>query len=98
MKVIKIAKFGNLLLSRELGREAWQAFRATLEGRDKKEPVIIDFEGVTTFTPSWGDEFFTALLRAVPEKIILRHTTNQSVKATLEMLKEIHGPRFIIES
>lgn len=96
--IITLAKFGHLLSSRELGREAWQAFRPTVEQRDPKEPVVVDFTGVTTFTPSWGDEFFTALLAMVSGKVILRHTTNPSVQATLELLQDIHGARFRIES
>lgn len=96
--IIKLVKFGNLLSSRELGREAWQAFRQELESRKKTEPIIVDFENVTTFTPSWGDEFFTALLNEIPDKVALRHTSNPSVQATLSLLEEIHGQRFIRES
>lgn len=96
--IIALAKFGHLLSSRELGREAWQAFRPTVEGRNLDEPVIVDFSGVTTFSPSWGDEFFTALLQSVGGTIRLRHTTNPSVQASLELLTEIHGPRFVAES
>lgn len=96
--IMRLVKFGHLLTSRELGREAFQAFRPTLERRDEKEPIIVDFEGVTTFSPGWGDEFFTALLGMTKDKLILRHTANPSVKATLQLLQEIHGPRFKIES
>ena len=95
---IYLSKFGHLLASRELGREAWQAYRPTFNRRDAEEPVIVDFSGVTTFSPSWGDEFFTALLGTVSGKVILRHTANPSVQATLEVLREIHGGRFKVES
>lgn len=96
--IIQLSKFGHLLSSRELGREAFQAFRPTLEQRDTKEPIIVDFEGVTTFSPSWGDEFFTALLGLTKDQLILRNTSNPSVQATLQLLQEIHGPRFKSES
>lgn len=95
---IQLAKFGHLLVSRELGREAFQAFRPTLEDRNTDEPIIVDFEGVTTFSPSWGDEFFTALLAMTKDALVLRHTTNPSVQATLQLLQDIHGPRFTIAS
>lgn len=96
--IIPLVKFGHLLTSRELGREAFQAFRPTLTQRDEKEPIIIDFAGVSTFSPSWGDEFFTALLGMTKDMLILRHTANPSVRATMQLLEQIHGPRFTIES
>lgn len=96
--IIELIKFGNLLSSRELGREAWQAYRPVFDNRNKAEPVVVDFQGVTTFAPSWGDEFLTALLKEIPGKITLRHTENPSVQATLEILREIHLARFVIES
>ncbi len=96
--VIQLSKFGHLLSSRELGREAWQAFRPTFMRRDGKDPVVLDFQGVTTFSPSWGDEFISSLLSQTKDRLILRHTGNASVQATLKILEEIHGQRFSIES
>lgn len=96
--IIQLSKFGHLLTSRELGREAFQAFRPTLETSSAAEPIIVDFEGVTTFSPSWGDEFFTALFQTMKDQVVLRHTANPSVQATLKLLQEIHGKRFTIES
>lgn len=93
---IQLVKFGTMLTSRPLGREAFAAFRPTLEARDKAEPVTVDFTGVLTFSPSWGDEFFSALLDAVKGKLILKNTANPSVQATLEVLKELYGNRFEI--
>jgi hypothetical protein len=96
--MIQLSKYGHLLTSRELGRESWQAFWATLQSRDLQEPIIVDFSGVTTFSPSWGDEFFTPLLHKVRGPIILRNTENPSVTATMQLLREIHGDRFSVES
>lgn len=96
--IIQLEKFGLLLTSRQLGHEAFQAFRPRLEHRNVAEPLIVDFAGVTTFSPGWSDEFFTALLQSVGGQIHLRHTTNPSVQAILELLEQIHGPRFQRES
>lgn len=95
--IIALSKFGHLLTSRELGREAWQAFSSTFKQRNAKEPVIIDFFGVTTFSPSWGDEFFTPMLEQTSGPLTVRNTANPSVQATLQLLREIHGDRFISE-
>ncbi|MBI4426374.1 MAG: hypothetical protein HY567_02255 [Candidatus Kerfeldbacteria bacterium] len=92
--IIRLVQFGNLLTSRQLGREAFAAFRATLERERRAEPIVVDFEGVTTFSPSWGDEFLGALLDVVDGPLIVRQATNPSVQATLELLEKIYGPRF----
>lgn len=96
--IIMLEKFGHLLSSRELGRESFRAFLPTLRQRKPDEPVIVDFTGVTTFSPSWGDEFFTALITETNGPIIMRHTGNASVQATLHLLREIHGSKIVMES
>ena len=53
---IKLRKFGEILTSRQDGREALAAIRPQLKDISETEMVEIDFEGVATFTPSWADE------------------------------------------
>ena len=55
--IIYLKKFGTTLNSRQFGRESLAAFKSSLENIKEKEGVIVDFKGVITFTPSWGDEF-----------------------------------------
>lgn len=87
--VIKLNKFGTTLTSRQDGKEAYNAFRSTLESVSNKEEIEIDFDGVVTFTPSWADEFITPILRIYGSRVKLADTDNSSVKATLKLLEKI---------
>lgn len=92
--IIELKKFGITLTSRQAGKEALSAFGFTLKNILKDEPVVIDFSGVDTFSPSWGDEFLTPLASQYGERLELRNTDNPSVKATLEILEETNGVKF----
>ena len=84
--IIELKKFGTILISRQAGREALAAFQPTLQGINPEENIEINFEGVLTFSPSWGDEFLTPLAKKFGSRLILTATDNLSVKATLEIL------------
>ncbi len=90
-------KFGTTLTSRQMGKEAFLAFQPALRNKKSGEKIEIDFEGVLTFSPSWGDEFFSPLIEKYGKGLIFKNTDNPSVKATLEMLEEISGRKFIKE-
>lgn len=91
---IYLKKFGTILISRQSGREAFAAFQPQLREISENEILEIDFEGIITFSPSWGDEFLTPLLKQFGNKLVLVNTTNSSVKATLELLEKIHKTDF----
>lgn len=91
---IELKKFGTILISRQNGREAFAAFQPQLTALDKKEDLELDFAGVSTFSPSWGDEFLSPLLVKYGARLILVNTGNLSVKATLEMLERINQKTF----
>lgn len=93
---ITLNKFGTALTSRMAGREALGAFRPSLDGMAPGENITVDFDGVITFSPSWGDEFLTPLMEMYGDRLTLNRTDNLSVKATLEMLEQIHERRFKI--
>lgn len=95
--IINLKKFGTTLTSRQLGKEALAAFKPNLNNISDDELVEIDFEGVTTFSPSWGDEFLSPLLEQYGERLILVNTENPSVEATLELLKNLEGKNFKIK-
>lgn len=97
MKIL-LQKFGTTLTSRQLGKEAFSAFRPRLDELEKDEKLEVDFEGVNTFSPSWGDEFLTPLAELYDNKIVLQNTQNPSVKETLKLLEEIGGGKFTILS
>ncbi len=96
--IISLKKFGTVLTSRQSGKESLDAFKPTLAEVAEDEIVEVDFEGVTTFSPSWGDEFLSPLLEKYGKKLVLLNTKNPSVKATLELLKELDNKNFKIQS
>jgi len=94
--IIILQKFGTTLISRQTGREAFSAFKPSLNNVSNDENIEIDFEGVITFSPSWGDEFLTPLLKEYGDRLTLKNTQNLSVKATIELLEQINKRKFII--
>lgn len=83
MQTIQLKKFGNVLISRPLGLEAFNAIRPEL---NPETYIQIDFDQVLTITPSWLDEFLTNLADFNNGKIELLPTNNPSVLATLPIL------------
>ena len=88
---IYLKKFGTTLISRQAGREAFAALQTQLTNIKKYENLELDFEGVITFSPSWGDEFLSPLFKQYGSKLKLVNTENPSVKATLELLEKINA-------
>ena len=92
--IIKLEKFGTTLLSRPTGREAFLVLEKTMKDLRANEIIEVDFEGIFTFSPGWGDEVLTPLLKEYGDRLILKNTNNPSVGATREMLEEITGKTF----
>jgi len=93
---VELKKFGTLLSTREAGKKDLAVFQATLVGIKPDEILEVDFDGVITFSPSWGDEFLTPLHDQLGERFVLLPTDNPSVKATVELLEKISGKKFKI--
>lgn len=91
---VELKKFGTTLISRQNGREAFAAFQPQIANLDENENLELDFKGVITFSPSWGDEFLTPLLKLYGSRMVLMNTANSSVKATLELLEKINQISF----
>jgi len=92
--VIQLKKFGTTLTSRSFGQEAFSAFKPSLQDVADDESIIVDFNGVNTFSPSWGDEFISPLMEIYKERFLIKKTKNPSVIETLLLLEEIHGFSF----
>ena len=88
---IFLKKFGTTLNGRQFGKESFAAFESSLREIKDDEEVIVDFEGVVTFTPSWADEFLGPLFNRFGERLVLENTENPSVQATLKLLGKIYG-------
>jgi len=93
---IELKKFGTTLISRQAGSEAFKAFQSTLQDLKPGEELEIDFSGVLTFSPSWGDEFLGPLLDQLGDKLVLLSSDNMSVQATLKLLQEIKKRDFVM--
>lgn len=94
---IFLKKFGTTLTGRQFGKESFAAFEPSLREIKDDEKVKVDFEGVITFTPSWGDEFLSPLLDRFNDRLTLKNTGNPSVQATLNILEKVHNRKFRIE-
>lgn len=93
---IELKKFGNLLTSRQSGKESLAAILPQLP-KSNNEKIVIDFLDVTTFSPSWGDEFLSPLQQKYQDNLFLKNTDNPSVKATIEILEETNQIKFQVE-
>jgi len=93
--MIELKKFGTTLISRQTGREAFSALQPLLRDVKTGESIEINFDGVLTFSPSWGDEFLTPLLNTYGDKLVLKNTSNPSVQATMEILEKTTGKIFV---
>ncbi|MCK5320225.1 STAS-like domain-containing protein [Candidatus Parcubacteria bacterium] len=88
---IELKKFGNMLISRPAGREAFLIMQSSLiKDLKKNELIEINFSGVDVLTPSWADEVITKLAQKF-KNIKLLNTKNESVQATLKTLREYSG-------
>ena len=93
---IFMEKFGNVLTSRQAGKEAYLAFLPTLSELKKDEQIIIDFSGINTFSPSWGDEFLTPMQKQYGDRMLLKNTSNPSVALTIKTLEGVNNSKFRI--
>lgn len=91
---ILMKKFGDVLTSRPAGREAYSAFLPTLKTLSEAEVLVLDFDGINTFSPSWGDEFLTPIQKHYGDRLMLKNTMNSSVTLTLSTLEKANGFRF----
>lgn len=95
--VIDIKKFGAILTSRQLGKEALAAYLPNFNNISESEKIYVNFKDIDVFSPSWGDEFLTALYRKFGDRLVLKESPNASVKASIEMLEEANNIKFNIE-
>lgn len=84
--LIKLDKFGDILVSRPAGKEAYLAFQPTLRNIKDEEIIEIDFGKVEVLTPSWVDEFLTPIINSFGNRVNLVNTENPSVRESLKIL------------
>ena len=85
--VIKISNFGDILISRPAGREAFLMAKAYIFKEIKtNDGLILDFDEVKVLAPSWADEFITGIKTEYSNSIQFINTENPSVKASLKAI------------
>lgn len=85
---IEIRKFGDKLVSRPAGREAFLALGSyQLKDLPEDEIIEIDFEGVKALAPSWADEVVTKIAERF-RNVKLLNAENVTIQATLKTLRE----------
>jgi hypothetical protein len=85
---IEIKKFGELLISRPDGREAYLALQSNqLHNLSPEEPIEIDFKGVKVVNPGWADEVVTRIAENF-KNVKLINTEGAVVQATLKTSRE----------
>src|SRR3989338_1409573 len=83
MQTINLKRFGQVLIGRPNGQEAFNAIRSQL---NEDLPVQINFDNVLTINPSWLDEFITRLADFNHGKVELLPTDNASVRIALPVI------------
>ena len=93
--LITLKNFGTTLVSRPSGSEAFKALQPLLSEMKSDEPIELDFAGVVTFTPSWGDEVLTPLEKTYGDRLTLIHTNESvAIRFTIEFLERIGNITF----
>ena len=81
---IEISKFGDVLVSRPAGKDAFLMAKAYIFSNLKKdENICLDFANVKVLAPSWADEFITGIKENYHTEIQYLNTQNESVSASL---------------
>ena len=86
--VISIHNFGDVLLSRPAGREAFLMAKAYVFKEIKNnDDIILDFDKIKVLTPSWADEFISGIKAEYTNTVQYLNTENPSVKASLKTIE-----------
>jgi hypothetical protein len=82
---IEINNFGENLLNRPSGREAFLMAKAyILKDIKPSEEIILDFDKIKVMTPSWLDEFIAGIKSEFNNGLKYVNIENPSVKASLK--------------
>ena len=84
---LDVTKFGEILMSRPAGKEAFSMARAYIfKDLAPDEKISLDFKNVKVLAPSWADEFITNLKSTFPNPVECLNTQNESVSRSLEFV------------
>ena len=87
--VVPVVNFGDVLMSRPAGKEAFLMAKAyVFKEIGNNDTIILDFDGIKVLGPSWADEFISGIKSEYPNVIQYTNTDNPSVKASLKTVLE----------
>jgi hypothetical protein len=82
---VKISNFGDILLSRPAGKEAFLMARSyVFKNINPTEEITLDFNDIKVITPSWLDEFINGIKSEYKNQILFENTENETVSASLK--------------
>ena len=85
---IELVKFGDVLISRPDGREAYLVLLANqLKDLLPSEPIELDFKGVKVLAPSWADEVITKIASSY-DVVKLVNIESNVINAALDTLRK----------
>lgn len=81
---IRMIDFGDVLISRPAGREAFLAGKSYLfSAPATDEPIVLDFKDIKVLAPSWADEFISGIRSLYSNRIEAANADSPAVKASL---------------
>ena len=87
---LEIKKFGEVLMSRPAGKEAFSLAKAYIfPNLQPNEKIELDFADVKVLTPSWADEFITGIKDTFSNSIEYLNTSNVFVEASLNTVLKV---------
>jgi len=85
--IVSMIKFGDILISRPSGREAFLAARSCLfKDTPEQDSIILDFKNVKVLAPSWCNEFITGFKSLYRNRIEVVNTDLPGVTAALNFV------------
>jgi hypothetical protein len=84
-------KFGEFLISRPSGKEAYLVFQSYMKPKNVYVNREIDFSGIKVLAPSWADEFLSSLKCDYGDRVKLLHSENASVIESLKVIDLSNG-------
>lgn len=83
--VVDVHNFGDVLVSRPAGKEAFAMAKAyIIKPLNENEIISLDFKNVKVLAPAWADEFVTNLKKEYKNPIEFLNTENESVSESLK--------------
>ena len=83
---VELKKFGEILNSRDDGREALLAISPELDQVSSNETIEVDSIGVFSMSLSWADEFLSPLRERFGDRLVILPTDNPSINEAMEFL------------